>query len=505
MLILRVNNIYTDLVGEISSQHYKDLEKKLSFRPQGYQFTPAYNNFVKKDGQKLRRFWDGWKRQCWRNNKKIYFPTGLISIAKSHLVNLKYEVRIQDLRTKHKTNFELETREDVEYRDYQQAVIDESCQRSRGIIQAATGSGKTVIASGIIQKLGVSPFIFFVTSIDLLTQAKKSIEDFLTKRGESLTVGQIGAGVIDIRDINVMTVQTAVRALGKSWNKSTKFDSDDSDDKTPIEKYKDDIKKLIRTAKGSICDEVQHWRADTCQLVSKEMSNAYYTYGMSATPYRDEGDDMMIRGCFGRKIGEISASQLISDGWLVRPDIKMVHVKGEKTRYRQWSSIYKEQVVENEKYNSYVANIANAYIQQNRVVLALVQQLNHGRYLESMIPGSVFLSGRSPKKARESRLDQLRNKEISCIISTVIFDEGIDVRPLDTVILAGQGKSRVRAMQRVGRVLRPYEDEHTKKEKATVVDFIIHQKYLKKHAVEREKMYRTEPEFHIDEIDPTME
>ena len=84
------------------------------------------------------------------------------------------------------------------------------------------------------------------------------------------------------------------------------------------------------------------------------------------------------------------------------------------------------------------------------------------------------------------------------------LDEGIDVRPLDTLLLAGQGRSKVRAMQRVGRVIRPYEDEYGKKEKATVVDFCIHQKYLKSHAVAREKMYASEPEYAIEDIDPSM-
>jgi len=257
-------------------------------------------------------------------------------------------------------------------------------------------------------------------------------------------------------------------------------------------------------ANNILIHNCQHWRASTCQLIARELKSAYYTYGLSATPFRDEGDDILIQACFGKKIAEISASQLIRDGYLVRPDIKMVHVHGPKSIYKQWQSIYKEQVVENKKYNGMIANIANAYIGQERLVLILVRQIGHGKVLKSMIPGSIFLSGNSSKKDRETGVKNLRNKYISCIIST-LFDEGIDVKPLDTVILGGQGRSKSRALQRIGRILRNFtDDDGKKKKKATAIDFCIHQKYLLNHAIARQKIYQTEPEFMVEDIDPIL-
>ncbi|KKM74074.1 hypothetical protein LCGC14_1404010, partial [marine sediment metagenome] len=350
--------------------------------------------------------------------------------------------------------------------------------------------------AGIIARLKVSPFLFFVTSIDLLVQAKTELEKFLRIDGKPFTVGQIGGGVIDIRDINVVTVQTAVRALGHQWNAKTKFDSDDEDDKTPIAARAGDIKKLLHTAKGCVSDETHHWRANTCQLIARELYECYYAFGTSATPYRDEGDDLMIQACFGKKISEITASELIKKNWLIKPNIKFIHIKQPKSEYRQWQSIYKDQVVENEYYNGVIANIANAYIKEGRLILILVQQINHGKILEALIPGSKFLSGSSPKQKRIKTLNELRQRDISCIASTAIFDEGIDVRPLDTLILGGQGRSKVRAMQRIGRILRPCEGKTV----ATAIDFCLHQKYLKDHAKARMKMYRTEPEFDIEEV-----
>ena len=248
----------------------------------------------------------------------------------------------------------------------------------------------------------------------------------------------------------------------------------------------------------------QHWKADTCQLVARELKSAYYTFATSATPYRDTGDDLMIQACFGKKIEVITATELIEhpNEYLVRPHIKMVHIKGKPSKFKQYQSIYKDRVVDNDYYNNCIANIANTYIDNDRLVLVLVQQIEHGKKLAEMIKGAQFLSGKSSKKKRITGLKNLRNHYIRCLIGSVIFDEGVDVRPLDTVILAGQGKSPVRAMQRIGRICRPYTyPDGTKKTKATAIDFVIHDRFLFDHAKKREKMYRTEPAYNVEHIE----
>jgi superfamily II DNA or RNA helicase len=415
---IRIGNVVSDILGDLSPIHWKEIEKRMSFRPQNYIFTPSYNKIIHtKDGRRFR-MWDGWKRLIHKNTKRTYFPTGLYSIASSFFKEELIPYKVVDTRVKPCPNLNLSLSEYLIPRDYQNKVGLDSVIKERGIIQAATGSGKTAISAIVIASLKVSPFLFFVTSIDLLTQAKSELEKFLRIDGKPFEVGQIGGGSVEIRDINVITVQTAVRALGKKWDNKTKFDDDDTDDPTPIESRSEEIKSLIRHAKGGVCDETQHWRCDTCQIIAKELVECYYIYGTSATPYRDESDDLMIQSCFGKKIAEITASELIQKNWLIKPSIKMVHIRQPKTKFRQWHSIYKECVTNNDYYNNVISNIANAYIEQDRLVLILVQQINHGKLLESMIPGSMFLSGKSPKQKRINTLNKLRNKEISCIISS---------------------------------------------------------------------------------------
>jgi len=663
MIILEVGNVETDITGDVGASAFQSdfvaLRKKMSFRPDGYLFMPLYRQHK----------WDGWKRLLWKNSKRCYFPSGLLSIAREFLTERKIPHRVVDRRKKPVQNLHLEYNEKYKLRDYQQRIVDAAFQKERGIIHAATASGKTISVAGLIHKCAVKPFFFLVTSIDLLEQTKERLEEALSENKSPLKVGRIGGGVIDIRDVNVMTVQTAVRALGKKF---IKFDNDsqlDNMDSTLLKKHRTEIVNQIKQAQGVFLDECvsgdtlittkdgdvpikklynyigkevlsfdgnspvwkkvthfypkgkqktfkitlsngmairctknhpimtkrgwiraediikndkvlcsanvdadsesmlkediqantqnifkniklnkgpekngkesiknsacntnyaivesitscgseyvfditvedthcffandilvhncQHCRADMCQLTMKAFENAYYRWGGSGTPYRDSGDDLLIHSCFGKKICEVQASELIKKGWLVPPTITFVHLNPPSTKYNNWQNIYKEQIVENEYYNNLVANIAEEYIKADRLILVLVQQIEHGRTLEQMIEGSLFICGDSPKTQRISVLKKLRNRYIKCIISTSLWDEGIDCKPLDTLLLVGQGKSPTRAMQRIGRVLRPYKN----KDSATVIDFFIHEKYLEEHAKAREKMYKTEKEFKIN-------
>lgn len=359
----------------------------------------------------------------------------------------------------------------------------------------------TAIGAGIIQKLSTSPFIFYVTSNDLLVQAKSELEKFLLHNGKPLEVGVIGGGKFDIRDINVMTVQTAIRAVGEKYKK---FDDEDESEEISeeLQQKRELIANLIHNAKGIIADEVQHWAAETCQVLSDHSVNARFKYGLSATPWRDMGDDLLIDSCFGKLIHEINASFLIRKGILVKPTIYFVHTKKTMDEDVNYATAYKEGIVQNEDRNLLISNIAENMVKEGRHVLILVRHIEHGEILESMIPNSFFVHGSKGHKVRQSHIDDMRLKKVSVTIATSIFDEGVDVKPLDGLILAGSGKSQTRALQRIGRVIRTFEDPSTGfvKKDAYIVDFHDNMKYMLSHSRARRRIYETEPEFVIKDF-----
>ena len=495
-ILLKVHNSSTFVEGGLKGKEYASFKRALGYQPEDaiWRTNSSYS-------------WDGWittvcysKKYCKCSVKKdgMHFPSGLLSRAREFFRKNNIKCKIVDERGSIPRSLELDFNNGMMLRGYQNEVVSKASKKARGIIKAATGSGKTCISCGLAKSIGRFPLTFFVTSKDLLYQAKEEFERFLLFDGCKIEVGIIGDGKCDIRDINIATVQTAVRSLvSKRKNSKILVDTTSIEDEVDVsDGDKERVRELIKNTKVMICDEVQHWSSETCQIVSDNCSNAYYRFGISGTPYRDHGDDILIDACFGKTISDINASFLIKKGFLVKPKICFVHTSGSfKGNYHQ---VYSEAIVNNDYRNNLIKNIAVNMIESGRQVLVLVKHIDHGKILEGLIPNSKFIHGSSSRATRKEHLDYMREGGSHVTISSIIFDEGIDVKPLDGLILAGSGKSSTRALQRIGRVIR----KHDNKSDAFVVDFFDNVKYLKNHSKKRRKMYLTEPEFEIVDFDP---
>jgi superfamily II DNA or RNA helicase len=417
-LKLYVDNTSTLLSGRLKGDLYKGFKRVLGYQPEDYMWRQGNNPH-----------WDGYiscvcynREYCKCAVKKdgMHFPTGLLSQAKAFLDEKNVPYEIVDVRSTEVANstrtLDLKLSSEITPHPYQQAAIDKAINAQRGIIKAATGSGKTFIGSGIVANIGVSPSIFYVTSIDLLEQAKNELERFITLNGKQLEVGVIGGGKKKISDVTVMTVQTAVRALD---GKYSKFDDEDSDDNTDISDIKTDIVELIRSAKLYVADECQHWKSETCQIIADNSLSARWRYALSATPYRDAGDDILINACFGKDIVDINASWLIRHNFLVKPQIAFIPINNMKgMKLGAYPSVYKEALVDNPYRNELIAKLATNLVEQGRITLVLVQQIAHGEELQRLIPNSVFLHGSSTKKDRQEHLNEMRTGKPSVTISS---------------------------------------------------------------------------------------
>jgi superfamily II DNA or RNA helicase len=85
-----------------------------------------------------------------------------------------------------------------------------------------------------------------------------------------------------------------------------------------------------------------------------------------------------------------------------------------------------------------------------------VRSIEHGHALRQYMPGAVFMEGDTPATERKQILDQVRNRRLNTLIATSLADEGLDLPSVDVVILAGAGSSTTKALQRIGRALRPF-------------------------------------------------
>lgn len=492
-----VQNVYSRIYGILPIELEQKLDKELQYDIQNQQYiVEAQSN---KQGRYGGKEYDGVIHLYWANKGHMFY-TGMMSVVLNILKEANFEYEIADRRVipeKNLIDMKFVPPEWKKDRAYQNIVAATMIKSQRGIMQAATGAGKTFITSKIIGSIKSGPFLFFVPSKDLLDQSYECLSECL-----SVPIGRIGDGHFDIQSINVSTIQTAVQSVKGNDPRfkisDYKFDEEDDWDSEVLDDNKaKHVDSLIRSAAGIYLDEVHHAASKSCQAIMEAASNAYWRYGGSATPFREDGAEMMIQALFGKIVTRISASWLIRNKYLVKPFIFNIKMSGMHGLFSSYPEIYKHYIVENDELNQLVAKLTVRMRQFNIPTLILVQRYNHGETIKKYIPDAPFIKGNMPRKKRKDAIASLRDGSISCAIATTLADEGLDVERLGCVTVAGGGKSITRVYQRVGRALRSFPG----KEKAIVFLFSHEAKYLKAHGDRVASILKQEPEFVIINTD----
>ena len=223
---------------------------------------------------------------------------------------------------------------------YQMEILDVIDKNDRGIIKVATGGGKSLIAALIAAKLGKKTIIYVIGK-DLLYQ----FHDFLSQVFDE-KIGIIGDGKCEIHDINVASIWTVGQAIGMQ-KKNILLDSEDDEEAVGKDKYTN-IVKMMKESKVHIIDECHMSACETIQQIFKH-SAAEHLYGLSGSPWRDDGADLLIESILGKYIVNISASYLIERDYLAQALIRFRVVPTYPDELeRVYPSVYKKYVVEND-------------------------------------------------------------------------------------------------------------------------------------------------------------
>jgi superfamily II DNA or RNA helicase len=443
--------------------------------------------------------WDGIVKLYWKEKGHLFF-TGMMAEVRKILTANQVEFTIEDRRTRPAPNLSnlVFDPKDMEDRPYEEISVQQMLKATRGVLQAATGAGKTFMVTELIGRIKTAPFLFLVLSKDLMQQAHETLSKHL-----SVPIGMIGDGMVDIQGVNVVMMQTAVKALHWDDQKfdpsAYKFDEEEEWDDDTVEKTKrgEDIRRLIINCKGIYLDECHHASSKTSQEIMSAARDAYWRFGGSATPFREDGAEKMIQALFGKVLVQISASWLIQNKYLVKPYIFNISIKEDRGDWKSWPQVYKHHIADNASLNDLVVRIENHLKALGIPLLVLVQRYPHGETLAKRT-NLPFIKGKMPRKKRKEAIQELRDGVITGAIATTLADEGLDVKRLGAVAVAGGGKSITRVYQRVGRTLRTFPG----KERALV--FLFHHKcrYLDHHGIRVRHILKQEPEFVLMESTP---
>jgi superfamily II DNA or RNA helicase len=342
-------------------------------------------------------------------------------------------------------------------RDYQHRFVSHAMQAGGGVMVAATGSGKTVSGIALAAQLQQRCLIL-VKSKDLAEQWRTAIEQFT-----GLNAGLIGGGKdTEGEQITIATVQTLVK------------------------------RDLSQLNYGMvIADECHNAPASQCYQVITGL-DARYKFGLSATPQRRDGLEMMIHAALGPVVAEIKQSEV--EGAVLPVVVKVLYypLQGNPQSWQEFNRLladdgYRNQLIVN--------NAIRASLTTGTAILT--STIEHAERLHQLITqhgrDSLLLHGQLPTKTRAERMAAAANHRI--IVGTLsLLSEGIDWPHVGAVIFAAPVSAEVaretpaatRLLQSIGRARRPFPGKRC----AYVLDIIDHHPFGLSAGKKRGEIYR---------------
>jgi len=433
--------------------------------------------------------------------KKLYrpktqrFPHGLVKRVKKVLEKHGHTVEIKDSRKKLALPEEEVRRRfknlPVKLRGYQKRAVIKSMTQS-GLIEVATGGGKTIILAATIAISRV-PSLILTHRVELMAQLRDSIA-WIT--GEE--VGVIGDGVWEPKNITVGLVASLNAA-------SFSLDMFGVSKETKLKKFFEGIKYLV-------IDEAHHAAARSWAKVIKACKNTELRHGLSATMFRTDNADLLLNAHIGETIFRRGTSYLIRKGYLAKPDIEIALVNWRGSDLpNHWQTVEKNMIVENDERNKIGCKFIYNHYAEGRQILGIVRLIKHGNALRDMLvekfgvePKDVkFVHGSTSKAVREKTLEDFKNGLFPILLGSSIYDEGVDIPAIDAACNFAAGISEIKVRQRIGRILRKKKDEKGDIDKSTeqivyYMDFFDKgHKFVRRHSRLRLEVYLSEPEFRL--------
>jgi len=333
-----------------------------------------------------------------------------------------------------------------------------SCGLHKNLVVAATGTGKTVTSAfdyrQLVDRMGSASLLFVAHRKEILDQSRQ-------------TFGTI------LRD----------SSFGELWvdgEKPTKFSHVFASVQTlsaqSIETFDPHAFDVI------IIDEAHHVAAPTYQSILRHLRPRELV-GLTATPERGDGHDILQyfdgRIAAELRLWEAIEQQLLTpfDYLQINDGLDLTAVKWRRgsgydveeltnlyTAQKQWISLVLRQIHE---------QVLDPFSMR---ALGFCVSVKHAEFVAKQFNEagirSIALKGENESVERSRAIRMLQTGEIQAIFTVDIFNEGIDIPSVDTLLLMRPTDSGLLFLQQIGRGLRRCDG----KQLCTILDFIGHQR-----------------------------
>ena len=316
-------------------------------------------------------------------------------------------------------------------RGYQVKAVDTVCSRSFGVLEAGTGSGKTVMALAVIARRK-QPAIVIVHTKELLYQWQERASEFLEEE-----VGLVGDGHFDIKPLTIAIVNSARKR---------------TDDLVP---------------------HFGHLIVDECHRVPATLFtdvvscfDSYYLLGLSATAFRsDAGMTKLIYYFMGDRVHTVDQLHLKVTGAVLKPRLIRKNTSftyGYRGDYQALISALTKHEGRNQQIVEDIKSVVDE--QSGGTVLVVSDRLSHCEiFVEQLTKHGVevaLLTGQTPADQRSLIVEAVQQGSVQVLVATLqLISEGFDCPGLSSLFLTTPITFEGRLLQVIGRIMRPAENK----------------------------------------------
>ncbi|MBD7908515.1 DEAD/DEAH box helicase family protein [Sporosarcina sp. Sa3CUA8] len=301
-------------------------------------------------------------------------------------------------------------------------------ERDKALVVLATGLGKTYLAAFFAQKF--QRILFIAHREELLTQAMTSFRQVNPQRSCGLFNGFS-------KDIISDVVFASIQTLSMQRHLNT-FERHDFD--------------LI------IVDECHHAMANSYERVLAHFSPKFLL-GLTATPERLDNKDVYSL-CDGNIAISVNFFEAIRNNWLSPFVYYGVFDKTDYSELKFRNNRYDEEgLLQLQIRTEYAEAVYDAWVErkQTRTIgfCSSVRQAQFlSKYFSQQGARSIALHGGSDRTIRMNARQQLQDGSLDILFTVDLFNEGVDIPAVDTLLFVRPTESPTVFTQQIGRGLR---------------------------------------------------
>ncbi len=324
-------------------------------------------------------------------------------------------------------------------RPYQEEAVAAAVKKSFGVIEAGTGSGKTIMALALIAARRQPTFVVVHTK-ELLYQWYERASQFL-----GMEPGLVGDGKFVIAPLTIGIVNSAGKRVGE----------------------------LAPLFGHLIVDECHRVPAYLfADVVSR--FDCHYLLGLSATAYRSDNEmTKLIYFFMGDQLHRVDQDELKSTGAILAPEVIRSGTSF-SYRYRGDYQALIKALVQHEGRNRQILDDVMKIVGEpdNGTVLVVSDRVSHCRFFAEKLQQQgvkvKLLHGQLAPEARQEIVEAVQTGAVEVLVATLqLISEGFDCPGLATLFLTTPISFEGRLLQVIGRIMRPAENK-----RARVFDYI---------------------------------